>query len=298
MKLILSVIAIIMVIGLCLLGGLHWKNKYSSVNILDSDVKRSEEITKEAKVYKVMGQIRDAITGMGVSGIRYICIDVTSKRIVKNSLRFPSGENGEFLLQDMKPGSYKIYAFLPDSSNMNQVTNSSQKLKGKKVELLKVDTSSFRKSLSPNQSFPAPAYYIDNYYSEKVSFRVMQDDIRGIEINLRKSGTVNGRVLIDGESKKSLRTQFSQLFVSTSQIEDPGINKLRAQVANDGSFRLDGIPSGKMSFFVKSYLGEDFSLIRIEHDGVRTADGIEIGSGNTLSKVLLVLSRGKSEKRS
>jgi len=65
------------------------------------------------------------------------------------------------------------------------------------------------------------------------------------------------------------------------------------QIATDGSFRIIGLPSGKAHIGLGGYPPpKGFSVLRVERDGVPQPDGIEVGAGESVSGIRLVIAYG------
>src|SRR5262249_31639760 len=65
----------------------------------------------------------------------------------------------------------------------------------------------------------------------------------------------------------------------------------------DGGFRLSGAPPGMASFYVGSSQGETFSIKLIERDGAEIKSDFEIGRGEQITGVRIVLARANGTIR-
>jgi hypothetical protein len=79
--------------------------------------------------------------------------------------------------------------------------------------------------------------------------------------------------------------------VATQSIVAPRHSAVN--VGPDGSFRIVGLPPGKVGFQFYTYpVPKGLSLLRVERDGVEQTDGVEIGVGEEVSGVKVVVAFG------
>src|SRR5262245_34450419 len=133
-----------------------------------------------------------------------------------------------------------------------------------------------------------------NLYSEPVICEVTNSDARGVEIKLRKGGSIEGVVVLEDPTNPVMSEKIGKIICLFSSVEDrPG--ELRSpyykyfQVAPNDSFKIDGTPKGRIHFRTFSPNSAGSSLIRIERDGaLLPGDSIEIGAGEHISNLRLV----------
>jgi len=134
-------------------------------------------------------------------------------------------------------------------------------------------------------------------YGEPVAFDITDSDVSGLEIKLRRGGSINGMAVIEGTDDKAVSAKLSQLqlrvSVSSQSLSPPSLNSIN--IGSDGSFRIGGLSPGKVRLYIWNF-GRDvpkgFLLRRIERDGVEQRDGIEVAAGEKVTGVRVVLAYG------
>jgi hypothetical protein len=133
-----------------------------------------------------------------------------------------------------------------------------------------------------------------NLYSEPVICEVTNSDARGVEIKLRKGGSIEGVVVIEDPTDPAMSGKIEKIMCLFSSVEDrPG--ELRSpyykhfHVAPNDSFKIEGTPKGRIQFKTFNPNSAGSSLIRIERGGAPLpGDSIEIGAGEHISNLRLV----------
>src|SRR5262249_5629430 len=119
-------------------------------------------------------------------------------------------------------------------------------------------------------------------------------DGHGIEIKLRKGGSIEGVVVIEDPTDPAMSEKTGKIMCLFQSVEDkPGEARShyykQVDVAPNDSFKIEGTPKGKVRIitFTPNFTGS--SLIRIERGGVPLPeDSIEIGAGEHISNLRLV----------
>jgi hypothetical protein len=135
-----------------------------------------------------------------------------------------------------------------------------------------------------------------NLYSEPVICEVTNSNARGIEIKLRKGGSIEGVVVIEDPTDPVMSVKTGKISCIFYSVEDrPG--ELRSpyfkhiEVDPNGSFKVEGTPKGRVRIETVNRAKESVgsSLIRIERGGAPLpGDSIEIGAGEHISNLRLV----------
>jgi len=105
--------------------------------------------------------------------------------------------------------------------------------------------------------------------------------------------------IIEGASDPSIRSKLSQITVMINIARrresigdvggyDSGGSK-QAKVAGDGGFRLTGVAPGMASFNIGNSQENTFLIKRIERDGAEIRNAIEIGRGEQVTGVRIVV---------
>ena len=132
-------------------------------------------------------------------------------------------------------------------------------------------------------------------HSNVASFQIKDQDVKGLEIKIRRGSSVSGVLVIEGVNDPEVIAKFSRLKVWASAYS-PDIprgmhNTGRAGAVNpDGGFHIAGLHPGKI-FFSLSHNPDStgFFVSRVERGGVDYAEGIEVGPGEQVNGVRVIL---------
>lgn len=135
----------------------------------------------------------------------------------------------------------------------------------------------------------------NSLYSDPVLFEITDADVAGLVIKLRRGSTLTGRVAVEGATPPEGLSELTgvplSVHVASQSIAAP--MNAAANIGADGSFRVTGLRPGKVGFHFYSYLiPKGLSLLRVERDGVEQSDGVEIGPGEHVSGVKVVVTFG------
>jgi protocatechuate 3,4-dioxygenase beta subunit len=136
-------------------------------------------------------------------------------------------------------------------------------------------------------------------YSEPVTFEVIDKNISGLELKLRRGASLSGVVVIEGTTERASLAKLSQLTlvatVERARLAAP--NYPTTKIAPDGSFRMTGLQAGKTRLFLSNYPPiPGFTLARVERDGVAQRE-IEITAGAQVAGIRVVIEYGTGSVR-
>ena len=207
-------------------------------------------------------------------------IDIVISRPVttfKVSGRVVDGETGKpidkipFGLQrDSEHGSY--------STEGGTLTNSAGEFK---IDNLVPGTYSLY--LLPNSTVRA----------EPFPFVVIDQDVKDLVIKTSKGASVSGTVVLEGSEDKTFRPRHGEMLIYARLDQFiPGFHLSPQPVTPEGTFRIGGLPSGKVRFEVFEVMrrvgAPRFAIARVERNGVVEPDGIELKDGEDVSGLRLV----------
>jgi hypothetical protein len=133
-----------------------------------------------------------------------------------------------------------------------------------------------------------------DFYSDPAFFDIADADVTGLEIKVHRGSAITGVVIFEGEVPEDaprLSTLRIGANVTSQSINEPRFAPII--VAPDGSFRAAGLQPGTAIFHVAMYPApKGLSLVRVERDGVDHPEGIEIGAGEQVTGVKIVLAYG------
>jgi hypothetical protein len=134
-----------------------------------------------------------------------------------------------------------------------------------------------------------------DYFTDPVMVEVADKDVSGVEIKARRGVTISGVVMMEGAYDRAVLARLPSLTLyAHRRSEDPRHTISRSGRINpDGGFRITGLPPGKISFTLAGQLGPNkFSILRIDRGGVSQGRQIEVGAGEQVNYLRLVLGYG------
>ena len=130
------------------------------------------------------------------------------------------------------------------------------------------------------------------FFSDPAPCDLSDGDVTGIEIKVRRGGSISGVVVIEGTDDPKALAKLPELYLYINVWRDGSDAQRRdnPKVNADGSFQVRGLPQSyvHITYDPKSE-GRDFSLARIEHNGEVVRDVILAGPGKHVTGVRVVL---------
>ena len=133
------------------------------------------------------------------------------------------------------------------------------------------------------------------YFSEPVICEITDGAIDGVEVKLQRGSSISGTIVIEGANDPAVMAKLSQVSIACFSKKRQSVILPRegSRINADGSFRIPGLRPDRIYFA----LGGDpkaggFAIKRIELNGERAQDGIEIGPGENLSNVRVIVGHG------
>lgn len=157
-------------------------------------------------------------------------------------------------------------------------------------------TGNFRMEGMLPGRYAAFASFEGDQYSEPAAFEVKDSDVSGLEIKIRRGGSISGVVVIEGTTDPEVIAKLSQvqLYLNPISQELRAPTRSGGKINPDGSFHMKGLPPGAVSLYTGSYPQTNFSLIRIEREGVEQENKIEIPAGSHITGIRVVLGYGNA----
>jgi hypothetical protein len=138
------------------------------------------------------------------------------------------------------------------------------------------------------------------FYGENITFEVKNADLPGIEIKVHRGGSVEGKIMVEDTTDSEAIESLARLFVEAvvTNTDKPGFSHGRGKINPDGSFRVNGLAPGKVQLKVEDYLSPmPLRILRVEREGVEQQGWINIGPGENISGVRIVLSQATGSIR-
>jgi hypothetical protein len=134
-----------------------------------------------------------------------------------------------------------------------------------------------------------------DFYSEPAIFEVTESDVSGLEIKVRRGSSIAGLAVIEGTNDADALARMPKLelraFAQSEGVSAPTMAPIL--INPDGSFRITGLRPGKVRIFLGGYPPpKGFALLRVEREGSVQRDGVEVGAGETVSGVRVVIGYG------
>jgi len=127
---------------------------------------------------------------------------------------------------------------------------------------------------------------------------VSDSDVSDIQIKLRRGAVISGTVTIEGTPDPVVLQAMTRVDILATA--DPGsvssYNRRSGSPGPDGSFRINGVTPGKVNLRLYN-LPKGVSLLRIERAGADVTNGFEVGVGEQVTGVQVLLSYGSSTIR-
>ena len=150
--------------------------------------------------------------------------------------------------------------------------------------------------LSPGRfaAFVVATEQVD-FYSEPAVFEVNDSDVSGLEIKVRRGSSISGVAVIEGSDDPEVLAKLNKLefraLVRSEGLSAPSMTAV--PISPDGSFRISGLRAGKVRIVLGGYPPpKGYSLVRVERDGTLQRDGVEVGQGESVSGVRVVIGYG------
>jgi len=142
-----------------------------------------------------------------------------------------------------------------------------------------------------------PGQEISEFYTEPISFEIVDADVTGLVVKVKRGASISGVVQIEGVSDRALAARLlSQVriygWVEARDKTSPPFSQRPTPTGPDGGFRMPGLRPGKLRL---GYMGDNIkglSLSRVELNSANVANGIDIAEGAQITGVRMVLTYG------
>ncbi|MFN0112829.1 MAG: collagen binding domain-containing protein [Blastocatellia bacterium] len=137
----------------------------------------------------------------------------------------------------------------------------------------------------------------ENTYSDTARFEIADADVEGLELKLYRGGTISGAAVLTGTNDPAALSKLAAIQfltrVNSQNLAPPNFNN-RVSISANGSFVAKGLAPGRVVLFLAyNQALPNFTILQIERDGVPQPDGIEVGAGEQISGVRVVIGYGK-----
>lgn len=215
------------------------------------------------RTYVATGRIVNAETGKPVSDVTYAygTYDTSAKRVGAFGFNnTTTNAKGEFRIEGLLPDQYAAFVFNTGG-----------------------DSSALADS-----------------YSDSTIFEITDANVSNLEIKMHRGATISGVAVLENLNDKAALAQLPrlQLYVSNLTSEVGAFSFRPDRINADGSFHLKGLRPGKTKISLGGYPPiKGFSLVRVERNGTEQPGGIDVGAGEQINGVRLVLAYGNGAVR-
>jgi hypothetical protein len=121
----------------------------------------------------------------------------------------------------------------------------------------------------------------------------LNGNVSGVEIRVRPGGSISGTLALDGQQDPAALAAFTRVRVS-AWVQGPASGRpavSRPDAA--GQFKLAGLGAGTAWVYAdQNTLPKGWKVARVERDGKNVGQGIEVGAGEHITGVRIVLAHG------
>jgi hypothetical protein len=126
--------------------------------------------------------------------------------------------------------------------------------------------------------------------ADGLAFEVIDKDLSGLEMKMRKGAAISGVVVIEGSTTAKLADV--RMF-PVIQRRSPTYGGMHAvAVGPDGAFKVNGLPAGSVFFSLtapRPLSTTDFEVVSVEHNGILQPDGITVKDGEVVTGVRVIV---------
>lgn len=134
------------------------------------------------------------------------------------------------------------------------------------------------------------------YYSDLAPFDIVDADVSGFEVKVRRGSSISGVALIEGLPDRDAAERLAGLRIRAFiQSTEPGAPfSSPSTIAADGSFRITGLRPGNVRLSIGDYpRPKGLVLTRVERDGAEQRNGsFEIAAAEQVSGVRVTIAYG------
>ncbi len=243
-------------------------NKAGIVDVSEGGETKNIDIKlgRRSSTYSVSGRIIEAETGKPLPGV-FFSFGIVQQNQNQSYVGGTSGPGtptnslGEFRLEGLAAGRY----------------------------VLTISPQNFNPNAAPTPKF----------YSEPVPFEVVDSDLTNLEMKAQRGLTISGVLVPEGITDKNVLAKMSRVLVDANVEPAPEsiriyLGGISSRVSPDGSFVLEGLQPGKVSFNL-GFSGADspnFRISRIEREGGLQGRMIALAPGQNISGLKIFLAYG------
>jgi len=165
-----------------------------------------------------------------------------------------TNENGEFKFEAVAPGSYKL-----------------------EVEQFGAMTGIGTKE----------------FYGDPITFEVRSGNVDKLEVKLHRGASISGVVVPENADGETSLQGYGRLVLSASVTDSQtkSYSSSTSVIADDGTFRIGGLKSGKAILRLDSIGEREAALVRIERNGGELQGGVDIQANEQVTGLRVIVTR-------
>ena len=131
--------------------------------------------------------------------------------------------------------------------------------------------------------------------SGSVTVDVVDRDVTNLVITMTKGGSLSGVVALDGDQSARAKLGSVSICATVQRKNSEFSNTAQSSIAQDGSFRINGVRSGLAMFWLCSGHDqrEQFQIVRVERNGVAQPENFQVGEGEQVTGFRVLLKHVK-----
>jgi len=125
------------------------------------------------------------------------------------------------------------------------------------------------------------------FFADPLNFEIQSSNIEKLEIKVHQGASISGVVVIEsGDASEAFNQVIPVMLYATASDHSSGS---AARVSADASFRISGLKPGRVKIGPVPYAAQQFSLLRVERDGVDQSDGIDVQPNEQITGVRVIM---------
>lgn len=129
-----------------------------------------------------------------------------------------------------------------------------------------------------------------DYYLDQAAFEVTDHDIDNFEITANKGGSISGRLEVQNGSLAEVLFKGIRLTAVNASNPASASQLGGNNISPDGTFQATGLKPGKINLDLT--LPPGIKVLKMERDGVRFTDGIQLNQGEKVTGIKVSLAAG------
>lgn len=129
------------------------------------------------------------------------------------------------------------------------------------------------------------------FYADPLDFEVQYANIDKLELKIHRGASISGVVAVESADRPDITSELAgfMLMASTPGTQSKPFSRAMARVSSDLTFRISGLRPGKVKLSAIPFAQQEFSVLRIERNGLPVTDGFDIQANEQIAGVRIIL---------